>query len=141
MGNKGIASPSSNCSSYIKILLYIEPLYKRSSPYTIVTPAFRGTGVYHIDDEKIGEQVRGRFTISAAIDNMVFLSNSVPIIASLWAILLSITVSAQGTMGGLNNNNQTLADLTIHHLSQMVLCLPSLGALAVCSCLSSQWLW
>lgn len=85
--------------------------------------------------------MRGRFTISAAIDNMVFLSNSVPIIASLWAILLSITVSAQGTMGGLNNNNQTLADLTIHHLSQMVLCLPSLGALAVCSCLSSQWLW
>ncbi len=43
---------------------------------------------------------------------MVFLPNSVPMIASLWSILLSVTVSAQGTRWGLNSYNQTISGLT-----------------------------
>ncbi|KAH6691105.1 hypothetical protein BKA61DRAFT_684407 [Leptodontidium sp. MPI-SDFR-AT-0119] len=31
--------------------------------------------------------------------------------ASLWAILFSVTVSAQGMMSGFNSNNQTLAGI------------------------------
>ncbi|CAM6005568.1 unnamed protein product [Sphagnum balticum] len=42
---------------------------------------------------------------------MVFPSNSIPIMASLWAILFSVTVSAQGMMSGFNSNNQTLAGI------------------------------